>query len=69
MRYLRDPRKADDFMHSMNYALMMKRLIYQEATIPNQQLVRELAGQFGVAPLHVNDPLAAALMSGDYVGG
>lgn len=50
MRYVRHGAKADDFMHSTNYAVMMKRIVNRESLIPNQQILQELAGLFGTAP-------------------
>lgn len=50
MRYLRKSQLADDFLHSTNYAAMVKRVICRESLIPNQQLLRELLEQLG---LHV----------------
>jgi hypothetical protein len=47
MRYVRHGSKADDFMQSTNYACMMKRIITQEAMIPNRQILDELGSLFG----------------------
>lgn len=47
-RYLKDPRVADDFLHSTNYAAMMKRITLGEPLIPNAQIVRELQALMGV---------------------
>jgi hypothetical protein len=69
MRYLKDPKRADDFMHSTNYAAMMRRIILKEPTIPNQQLVRELAGTFGTGPAYVRGADATMAMVGEYISG
>jgi hypothetical protein len=68
MRYIRTPSKADDFFHAANYAFMMKRIVAKEPTIPNQQLIDELARMFGMQEYSSAD---AAIMDylGDYVGG
>jgi hypothetical protein len=48
MRYMKPGSKADDFMMSMNYAAMMKRIVNKEPLIPNQQVIDELRGLFGM---------------------
>lgn len=48
MRFIKPGSKADDFMMSMNYAAMMKRIILGESTIPNQQIINELQALFGL---------------------
>jgi len=52
-RYLKDPRVADDFLHSTNYACMIKRITMQESLIPNAQFVRELCALMGVTAIDV----------------
>jgi len=49
MRYVRHGSKADDFMQATNYALMMKRITTKEPTIPNKQILDELASMFGTS--------------------
>lgn len=49
MRYIKHGSKADDFMQSTNYAMMFKRIVLREPTIPNQQVLDEINGLFGLA--------------------
>ena len=49
MRYVRHGAKADDFLHSTNYAAMMKRIVTRESLIPNKQILQELSGLFGMS--------------------
>lgn len=49
MRYIKHGSKADDFMQSSNYAMMFKRVVTRESTIPNQQILDEINGMFGLA--------------------
>jgi len=69
LRYMKPGSKADDFLMSMNYAAMMKRIINQEPLIPNKQLVTELRGMFGVAiPNDIASRLGGHIEDG-YVSG
>lgn len=47
MRYIRHGSKADDFLHSSNYAAMMGRILLNSPTIPNAQILREISDLFG----------------------
>jgi hypothetical protein len=47
MRYVRHGAKADDFMQSTNYAVMMKRIVSCESLIPNRQILDELGAMLG----------------------
>ena len=49
MRYIKHGSKADDFMQSTNYAMMFKRVVLREPTIPNRQILDEINGMFGLA--------------------
>jgi hypothetical protein len=49
MRYIKHGSKADDFMQSTNYALMLKRIVLRESVIPNQQILDEINSIFGVS--------------------
>ena len=69
MRYIKHGAKADDFMMSMNYAAMMKRIVTREPLIPNQQVLDELGAMFGMSsiPTHVSNALD--MMDDGYVSG
>jgi hypothetical protein len=69
MRFLKKASRADDFVMATNYAIMMKRIAERENTIPNAQLMRELAGMFGVIPMPVGRSGLVGQNWGGYVGG
>lgn len=68
MRYVRHGAKADDFMQSTNYAVMMKRIITHEPLIPNRQILSELAGLFGTAPAQVGATEMVGMVGGYFSG-
>ena len=68
MRYIRAGAKADDFMQSTNYAVMMKRIVTRESVIPNQQILTELAQMFGMAPIQTSVASAMTHMGGYFNG-
>lgn len=69
LRFIKHGAKADDFMMSTNYAVMMKRIINREPFIPNQQIMDEIRTMFGIAiPNQVQSGLDD-LMGGGYVSG
>lgn len=41
-RYLRDPAKADDFFHALNYATITMKVLIGESSIPNAQVIAEM---------------------------
>jgi hypothetical protein len=59
--------KADDFMMSTNYAVMMKRIITREPVIPNRQILQELATMFGLA--QAPSAQIGQMYEGGYVSG
>ena len=70
MRYIKHGSKADDFMQSTNYAMMFKRVVLRESTIPNKQILDELNGMFGLA-MNVDTRKAQSLLSalGGHISG
>ena len=69
MRYIKHGARADDFLMSTNYATMMKRIVCSEPLIPNQQIINELRGMFGLV---IPNDLALRMgdmFEGGYVGG
>jgi len=70
MRFIKHGAKADDFLMSMNYAAMMKRIVTREPLIPNQQVLDELSRLFGIAPETPSAVTSALdIMDGGYIGG
>jgi hypothetical protein len=69
MRYIKHGAKADDFMQSMNYAAMMKRIVTRESLIPNRQVLDELAVLFGERVLPTDMTSALDALDGGYVSG
>lgn len=47
MRYLRKATASDDFMHASNFALMVLRILTRQPSIPNKELMDEMARRFG----------------------
>tara|TARA_R110002110_G_scaffold8326_12_gene41925 strand:+ start:1619 stop:3550 length:1932 start_codon:yes stop_codon:yes gene_type:complete len=69
LRYIKHGAKADDFMMSMNYAAMMKRVVNRESLIPNSQVLDELAALFGLQAISQNTSSGLDMLDGGYVSG
>lgn len=69
MRYIKHGARADDFLMSTNYAVMMKRIVNREPLIPNKQIMDELRGMFGLTtPGNLGDQFGDFL-DGGFVSG
>lgn len=68
MRYVKHGSKADDFLHSTNYAVMMKRIVTKEPLIPNKQIMNELAVTLGLAPVEVQHAGLLQNLGGYFAG-
>jgi hypothetical protein len=68
MRYIRHGSKADDFLHSTNYAVMLKRVVTKEPLVPNKQILTELSVALGLAPVEVNMERLLATSGGYFAG-
>lgn len=70
MRYIKHGSKADDFMQSTNYALMLKRVVLRENIIPNQQILDEINALFGVAvPIETRKAQSILAALGGHISG
>jgi hypothetical protein len=70
MRYIKHGSKADDFMQSTNYAMMFKRVVLRESTIPNQQVLDEINGMFGLAmPVETRRAQSILTAMGGHISG
>lgn len=69
IRYIKHGAKADDFMMSTNYAIMMKRILNRESLIPNQQIIDELRTMFGLQTATSAVATAIETMGDGYVSG
>jgi len=70
MRYIKHGSKADDFMQSTNYALMLKRIVLRESVIPNQQILDEINAIFGVAvPIETRKAQSILQALGGHISG
>lgn len=70
MRYVKHGSKADDFMQSTNYALMLKRIVLRESVIPNQQILDEINAIFGVSvPIETRKAQSILQALGGHISG
>ena len=68
MRYLRKATASDDFMHASNFALMVLRILIRQPSIPNKDLMEEMARRFGTMA-HKPTPQDLTRITGGLVSG
>jgi hypothetical protein len=68
MRYLRKATASDDFMHASNFALMVLRILTRQPSIPNKELMDEMARSFGTMA-HSPTPHDLTRMTGGLISG
>lgn len=68
MRYIRHGSRADDFLHSSNYAAMLGRILLNAPTIPNAQIIREISSLFAGGVGSVYTGVAGEMYEDEYGG-